>query len=121
MMALHVLLVGIGGFLGAVSRYGVNEAMKRIKIIHFPLATLVVNLLGSFLLGIIVGKQLHDIWFSLLGFGFLGAFTTFSTFTLDILLLMQAREKVGTKLYIMLTYGLTIIAAFLGIKIGIIL
>lgn len=121
MMHLHILLVGVGGFLGAVSRYGVNEAMKRIKIIHFPLATLVVNLLGSLLLGIIVGKQLHDIWFALLGFGFLGAFTTFSTFTLDVLILLRAKERMRAMTYIFLTYGLAICTACLGIKIGIIL
>lgn len=121
MMSVHILLVGIGGFLGAMSRYGINEAIKRIKFIHFPLATLVVNLLGSFLLGIIVGKQLHDIWFVLLGFGFLAAFTTFSTFTLDVLLLLRARERMRATIYILLTYGLAICAACLGIKIGIIL
>lgn len=85
-MKTHVIAIALGGALGALSRYGVNLACARWLGDHFAFGTLVVNVLGCFLLGLLVPLGSADIprWngvtHSGLTVGFLGALTTFSTF-----------------------------------------
>jgi len=83
------LLVGIGGFIGANARYVVARAVGAIFETRFPLGTFVINVGGSFLLGVL-GTVIADRVFPsseamrlALGVGFLGAFTTFSTFEFE--------------------------------------
>ncbi|MDM3871951.1 fluoride efflux transporter CrcB [Porticoccus sp. W117] len=88
------LAVALGGALGAVCRFGVNTLVFPLLGGRFPLGTLLVNLSGSFLMGIlyvlVVDKGvLPGEWRNLLMVGFLGAFTTFSAFSLDALALWQ--------------------------------
>lgn len=99
-MIYHLLLVGLGGFFGSVSRYAVYLCDRRFfHLTQFPLATLVVNLLGSLLIGIALGLSSNMAWLARGGVGhylfvsgFLGAFTTFSTFSQDnIVLWMDGR------------------------------
>ena len=86
---LPYLLVGCGGFLGANARFLIARGVGAIVETRFPLGTFVINISGSFLLGVlgtIVARKLspHSEAFQLaLGIGFLGAFTTFSTFELE--------------------------------------
>ncbi|MBT3362657.1 MAG: fluoride efflux transporter CrcB [Chloroflexi bacterium] len=84
----EVLLVGVGGALGAMSRYGVSRAMIRLIGESFPYGTLVVNCLGSLLIGLLMQTLLgSDLVPSSLRLalivGFLGAFTTFSAFSYE--------------------------------------
>lgn len=88
------LAVAIGGALGAMGRFGVNAALFPLFSERFPLGTLVVNVIGSVLMGVcyvliiekgVLPAELRN----LLMVGFLGAFTTFSTFSLDTLALWQ--------------------------------
>ena len=88
------IAIAIGGAFGAISRYWVSESMEKVNGTGFPLGTFTVNLLGSFLIGVlfIVFAEKLEIaqqWKSLLIVGFLGAMTTFSAFSLDTLLLFQ--------------------------------
>ena len=76
-------LIGAGGFVGAICRYGVSAVSKQFWETSFPVGTLIANLTGCFLLGILIGSG-HDEANRnlklLFGVGFLGALTTFSTF-----------------------------------------
>ena len=92
----QVLLVALGGSLGAIARYGVSTAVYRLTDPSFPWGTLAVNLIGSFVIGVLA--ELFDIvlipagWRLMLAIGFLGAFTTFSTFSLETVNLLRDGE-----------------------------
>jgi fluoride exporter len=114
----HILMVGIGGFFGAISRFWISQAInKRIRP-KIPVATLLINLLGSLLLGIMVGLGLNGNLFMLLGTGFMGAFTTFSTFKLEGIQLHIERRKREFFLYNLFSYGGGILLAFIGLQLG---
>ena len=86
---MNYLFVMIGAFLGAIARYGVSLWLGDMT---FPMATMTVNIIGCFLLGFLltlVSLSSHDrhVWALTFGTVFLGAFTTFSAFALDALLL----------------------------------
>ena len=86
--------VAVGGALGAVSRYSFGLVALALFGNRFPWATLGVNVVGSFLIGlaaVLIGDRIVDgeLWRPLIIVGFLGAFTTFSAFSLDTLLLLQ--------------------------------
>jgi CrcB protein len=91
---MNWIAVAIGGALGAMARYGVSTLVFDASSQRFPYATLSVNVLGSFLMGIlfvVIAEKglLPPEMRSILMVGFLGAFTTFSTFSLDALGLWQ--------------------------------
>lgn len=96
----HLLIIAFGGSLGAVSRYLISKNIQSIFNQVLPLGTLFVNVIGSFLIGflfylfdyVIVPGEIK----SFLTIGFLGAFTTFSTFSLETINLFKAGEiKLG--------------------------
>ena len=89
-----MLAVAAGGALGALARYGTTVAVGRMTGIGFPWGTVAVNLIGSLTLGLLVGAFAHGLHMSqevrgLIIVGFLGAFTTFSTFSLDAVTLIE--------------------------------
>lgn len=92
---MEFLLVGLGGFLGAVSRYGLSKVIHENMInSHIPLGTITVNVIGAFLLSYLLTANYFKFNLSthtilLLGTGFLGAFTTFSTFTHETLTVFE--------------------------------
>jgi CrcB protein len=117
-MLANSILVAIGGLLGALCRFAASLYAKKISRSAFPIATLFVNLLGAFLLGWISGKTPQP-WISLLfGTGFLGAFTTFSTFKLESVQLFQHQNRTLGFAYLGVTYVLGILLAYIGIKLG---
>ncbi|WP_242698130.1 fluoride efflux transporter CrcB [Bacillus sp. SD088] len=117
-MTLSFCLVAAGGFFGAIARFWVSNRIKRKDASSFPLATLIVNLVGSFLLGLIIGANLEHSLQLLLGIGFLGAFTTFSTFKLENIQLHAEKKWKTLVLYLGLSYTFGIFLAFIGILIG---
>ena len=76
----HIFLVAFGAFFGGIARYLISKYFNKGNI---PWGTLVVNLIGSFLLGLIYGSGISQAWALLLGTGFMGSFTTFSTFKME--------------------------------------
>ena len=118
----HWLFIALGGALGAVGRYAVSNAIKSVWSFSFPLATLIVNAAGSFLMGlifvIIVDQQhLTAEWRSVVMVGMLGAFTTFSTFSLETVVLLQRGEVLTAISYTVISVTLCIAATWLAISI----
>ena len=115
------LLIGLAGAIGALSRYGLTQLMSWWLGRGFPYGTLMVNVLGSLLLGMIyAGLQqqlLTEQWRLILGIGFLGALTTFSSFSLDTLLLIQQQQWLKAGLNIGLNLLLSLVAVFLGYRL----
>lgn len=114
------LAVAIGGALGAMSRYGV-ALLFSAPTGKFPLATLTVNVLGSLIIGVfyilIIDKGvLAPHWRHIVMVGFLGAFTTFSTFSIETLQLVQAGHWQTALAYFSSSFILCILAVYLGIS-----
>lgn len=92
----QILLIAIGGSLGAVARYGLSTFVYHTTNDIFPWGTFVVNLTGSFLIGVFI--ELFDTtiipseWRSFITIGFLGAYTTFSSYTLETVNLFRDGE-----------------------------
>lgn len=118
MAITNLLLVGIGGFFGAIARYSISKHLNRKTKYPIPMGTLTVNLLGSFLLGILIGAKADVMLLLLLGTGFLGAFTTFSTLKFEMTEMYVHKNRKKLLLYTVLTYGLGIIFAYFGYLIG---
>lgn len=113
-----IALVAVGGALGASARYGVSLALINYAA-RFPFATLIVNILGSFLLGLLVAYSQHHAvnegWRLLLGVGLLGAFTTFSTFSVEVVALINQNELPKALLHAGLNMMLCIAAVAVAI------
>ncbi|WP_184317677.1 fluoride efflux transporter CrcB [Geobacillus subterraneus] len=110
-------LVMIGGFFGAMARYAVSRWAAR-RSPRFPLGTLIVNLLGSFLLGWLAGSGAADAEKLLVGTGFMGAFTTFSTLKWESVQMMQQKQWTKVIAYLAATYLCGIWLAWLGYHLG---
>jgi CrcB protein len=112
---MHWLAVAVGGALGAMARYAVSIWVFNYSSDKFPYATLSVNVLGSFIMGILFviiveRAALPAEMRSLLMVGFLGAFTTFSTFSLDALSLWQNGHLFVALVYVLATVILCLVA-----------
>lgn len=117
-----VLAVSIGGALGSVCRYFISHVTSNFLSIKFPLATLLSNLLGSFILGIAIvllsqTKLLGEFQRLFLTVGVTGALTTFSTFSLETIFLVQAENYLLAILNILLNISLTILAVLAAFSI----
>jgi len=117
-MIENSLMVAIGGFAGAVARYSISRMFSVYWPKGMPLATWFVNIAGSFLLGWIAASGLQDIYVLLLGTGFMGAFTTFSTFKMDSIELLRAGKAGLAVAYIASMYTVGVAAVFAGYAVG---
>jgi CrcB protein len=121
MIFSNLLLVGVGGFFGAIARYAAGLAVNGIVSTPFPAATLLINVSGSFLLGLLAAQTikngLPESVFLLLGIGFFGAFTTFSTFSVEAVELFKVGRTFLCALYIVISPTTAVLAAFIGLKI----
>jgi len=105
-MIKSLFLVGVGGAAGSMCRYAVAQAVSRAGAAMFPLATFGVNLVGSFIIGVLFGMASRgNNWLVqgggmlLLATGFCGGFTTFSSFALENVALMQKEHTPMALLY----------------------
>ncbi len=121
-MVKMLLAVAAGGAVGAVGRYLVVSAVGHIFGTGFPLGTIVVNVVGSFVLGALI-EALALVWSpspelrAMVVVGVLGAFTTFSTFSMDVVLLYERGALGQVALYIGASVILSIGAFFLGLSL----
>lgn len=115
---LQLLLVGIGGCIGAIMRYSITRWLISTAV-TFPFATLLVNVLGSFLLGLFATWIMHKTAIEgelrlLIQVGLFGALTTFSTFSLDTLNLLNSGQLLKAMLNVLLNVTLCLVAVWLG-------
>lgn len=118
-----VLLVFLGGGLGAVARYGVGAGAVRAGWTAWPYATMTVNMVGGLLMGVLAGFLAHkgppaENWRLALGVGVLGGFTTFSAFSLETALMIERREILSAGAYVLLSVVLSIVALFAGLVVA---
>ncbi len=119
---MTLLQIGLGGALGAMSRFLLATGVMRLTGDGLPLGILTVNVLGSFLMGVAVTAFSHhfeDINLApLVMTGFLGGFTTFSAFSLDAVNLVQSGRVGMAAFYIGGSVGLSIMALMLGLMVA---
>ena len=107
---LECLAVGIGGFIGAVSRYLMGLII--IKDTTFPFMTMMINIIGAFVIGLVVA--LESRWILFLKTGVCGGFTTFSTFSLESMNLLSDGKFLMAGGYILLSVSLCLLFVYLG-------
>jgi len=114
------LLVGLGGALGAMARYGAGLVAARLGAGDFPWATLFVNVAGGLAIGVLTGTLGADDHGArqLLGVGVLGGFTTFSAFSLETVRLIEAGQADLALSYVLASVLLAISACWIGLMIA---
>ncbi|MDR1342646.1 MAG: fluoride efflux transporter CrcB [Prevotellaceae bacterium] len=122
-MVKEILLVGLGGGAGSILRYLASRATAKAGVVAFPAATLAVNVLGCFLIGVLVGASLRTGWMdapmkALLVTGFCGGFTTFSAFSLENVQMYQAGSYATLALYVAASVAVGFAAVWAGMKLA---
>jgi CrcB protein len=117
------LLVGLGGAIGSVVRYGTGVLVGRLWLTPFPLATMLINIVGSLAMGLFVGWMARTLpaWQEdarlFVAVGIFGGFTTFSAFSLDAIALLERGEIVQSAIYILGSVVLAIVGLYAGLLI----
>ena len=116
----QLLFIAAGGALGAVMRFMVSNAVYSVAGRDFPYGTLAVNVLGSLLMGalyVLLVERLTDAveWRAFLLIGVLGAFTTFSTFSMETVALLEGGEPVRALMNILLSVTVCVMATWVAV------
>ena len=116
------LLVGMGGFIGSISRYYSQQIISKSFPSALPYGTLVLNIVGCFLIGIIYalsekGNILTPEWRIFLATGFCGGFTTFSTFSYESINLINDGEWFNVSLYVAISVIIGFLSTYPGISL----
>lgn len=119
---LILCYIALGGAFGACSRYLATELCATLLGKGFPYGTFTVNVIGSFIMGVLVaalenGTIAPEPWRQIIGIGFLGALTTFSTFSMDNVLLLQGGALFKMSINIVLNVTLSISFAWVGFQL----
>lgn len=115
------LLVGAGGALGAMGRYGAAVVFTRLGIVGFPWATMAVNIVGSLGMGLLIGYLAHTtpLWQAearlFVAVGMLGGFTTFSAFSLDVVTLIERGQLTSAVGYAAVSVLASVLALLVGL------
>jgi len=122
-LLIQSLAVAMGGALGAMLRFWTNHWVRSWHGGGFPLATLMVNVSGSFMLGFLTAQLVDNtswpIWLRVaLGAGMMGALTTFSTFSLETILLLEQGEALKAGGNVLLNISICLAAVWLGLSLA---
>ena len=117
------LLVGLGGGIGAISRFWLGRQIAQQSPSHFPLGTLLINVSGSLIIGLILGWMLEQSdtggsWRWLIVVGILGGYTTFSTFAFESIALLDKGEIGKAVGYIVISNAASLAVCGLGLWIA---
>lgn len=120
---MKILYIGVGGFLGAISRYFTSKYVNAFFGDKLPLGTVFVNITGSFVLGFLYVLSIEKLSISddmrlFIGVGFLGAYTTFSTFSVEFVNLLSDGSYFSAGLYWILNVIFSIVFAIVGIYLA---
>ena len=119
----HIIAIFLGGGVGALARFFVSTFINERVGRNFPYGTLTVNVVGSFLMGLLAmwlveRLGLNPLWRLAIFVGFLGAFTTFSTFSMETLNLFEEGLAVRALLNMFVNVSLSVLAVWLGAMLG---
>jgi CrcB protein len=116
-----ILLVGLGSFIGGISRYLVSLVIQNKVLSTFPYGTLAVNIIGCFLIGIIYGfsdrGNMNAEWRIFLATGIMGGFTTFSSFSNETVSMLRDAQYLQAVSYIAFSLIVGLAATFAGISL----
>ena len=120
---MKILIIGLGGFIGAVLRYGISGWVQKFFSGNFPHGTLAVNIIGSFILGYFLfiseGRfVVNPLWRSFIAIGMMGALTTFSTFSYETFMLLQENLYWQAGANTLLNVALTLMAVWAGMVLA---
>jgi fluoride exporter len=121
---MKLLLVALGGALGALARYGVATAVSKRFGTGFPLATMLINITGCAVIGFFLAavngrwSGIHEGWTYLIPIGFVGAYTTFSTYEYELARLMEVGAWARFAAYFVLSNTIGFAAVVGGIWLG---
>lgn len=119
----QLMFIAAGGAIGAVFRFLVSNGIHSFMSRDFPYGTLTVNVIGSFVMGIsyvmlIERLNISPEWRAFIVVGLLGAFTTFSTFSIETLVLIENGELYKALLNVLLSVLLCVMGSWLGLILG---
>lgn len=122
-MLNQLIMIAAGGAAGSLLRFMLSTGVHRVAGRDFPYGTLSVNIIGSLLMGmlyilLIERASVAVEWRALLLIGFLGAFTTFSTFSIETLNLLENGELIKAGTNVLLSVTLCLLAAWTGVILG---
>jgi fluoride exporter len=120
---MKIFIIGLGGFIGAILRYGISGWVHRLLGSGMPYGTLAVNIFGSFILGFFLfmaeGRfAISPMLRNFLAIGLLGALTTFSTFSYETFMLLQENLYMQVTVNIFLNIFLTLVAVWAGMTLA---
>ncbi|GAB6188519.1 fluoride efflux transporter CrcB [Marinitoga arctica] len=121
---MSLIYIGLGGFLGAISRYLLSKYINNyFSLSNIPYGTLFVNLLGAFILSFLMSLSIHKLeipknFMLFFATGFIGSFTTFSTFMYETIILNEESFGFYSILYLFISVFLGLLLAFLGYTLG---
>ena len=120
---IQILAIAAGGAVGSVLRYAVSTGVYSVLGRNFPYGTLAVNVIGSFLMGLLFvlmveRLDMSAVWRMAILVGFLGAFTTFSTFSIETVNLLQGGDFMRAFLNVTVSVAFCLVATWVGFRLG---
>ena len=118
---MDYIIVGIGGIFGSIARYLLGKIISKRANSNSPFGTFIINITGAILLGIVSSVPIQRSFYILIADGFLGAYTTFSTFMYEGFNVYKDNRKLNAVIYIISSVILGILGFILGIKLCLLL
>jgi len=115
---MDLVLIGIGGAFGSLVRFRLGKVISQKQNAIYPIGTFLINISGAILLGIVTGMHAGHHIYLLLADGFLGAYTTFSTFMYEGFNLFHENKKKNAAAYIICSLILGVIGYFIGFELS---